>query len=412
MLSAISRRGYFHGTYLDSQATSIIDPRVLDAMLPFETFAHGNAHSKQHGFGAEAKDAVEKARSHLADLVNCNPKDLIFTSGATESNNLAIKGAMKFLSTKNKKHVIVSSIEHKCVIESARALQRSGFDATFLKVRPDGLITPEMLEKEIRPDTGLVSIMTVNNEMGVLEPIKDLADVCKKHGVWMHTDAAQAVGKVPVDVKSLGVNLMSISGHKFHGPKGIGALYIGNRPRVRLEPLLHGGGQERGMRSGTLAVPLVVGIGKAAEIAKREMKFDSPYVEELGRYLAKQAMDRIPQVVLNGSAEHRWWGCVNLSFDSVEGESLMATIPNFAVSSGSACTSESLEPSYVLKAIGVSDELAHTSLRIGLSKFTTRKELDIFIDSLEKAINHLRDLSPLWEMKQAGIDLSQVQWIE
>lgn len=411
--SLISRRSYFKGHYLDAQATSVLDPRVLDAMLPYEIFAHGNAHSKQHGFGQEANAAVELARRRIAGLVNCSSKDLIFTSGATESNNLAIKGAMRFLrKSKGKKHLITTQTEHKCILESARALQRSGFDVTFLPVQRNGLVKPDALAQAIRPDTGLVSVMTVNNEIGVIQPIHQLARICRSRGVWMHTDAAQAVGKVPIDVRALGVDLMSLSGHKCHGPKGIGALFVGSRPRVRLEPILNGGGQERGMRSGTLAVPLIVGFGKAAEIAQREMKWDSAYVQSLGRYLVQQVREKIPHVVVNGSEDSRWFGCVNISFDSVEGESLMSKVSEFAVSSGSACTSASLEPSYVLKAIGVSDELAHTSLRIGLSKFTTKNEIDEFVAALKTSVDALRDLSPLWEMKMAGIDLSTVKWIQ
>ena len=319
---------------------------------------------------------------------------------------------MHFLKSKGKKHLIVSSIEHKCVLESARALQREGFDVTFLKMNREGLTSPTELEKVIRPDTGLVSVHLVNNEIGVINPIKDLAKVCSKHGIWMHTDAAQAFCKIPIDVKDLGVNLMSMSGHKVHGPKGIGALYIGTRPRVRLEPIINGGGQERGMRSGTLAVPLIVGLGKAAEIAQKEMKWDSEYIQNLGRYLADKVLKTIPYSQLNGSKTSRWWGNVNISFDSVEGESLMAKMPDMAVSSGSACTSDSLEPSYVLKAIGVTDELAHTSIRIGLSKFTTKAEIDRFVSELEKGVSNLRELSPLWEMKMQGIDISKVKWIE
>lgn len=412
MISSVFRRNYFKGIYFDTGATTIIDPRVLDSMLPYQIHAFGNAHSRQHGFGQEAELAVEKARKNVADLINCNPKDIIFTSGATESNNLAIKGAMSYLSHNGKKHVIVSQVEHKCVIESVRSLQRMGYDATFLPVEKDGLVNPDTLAKSIRPDTGLVSLMTVNNEIGSLNHIEELAKVCRDKGVWFHTDAAQAFGKIPIDVKKTGVNLMSISGHKIHGPKGIGALYVGSRPRIRIEPILSGGGQERGMRSGTLAVPLIVGLGKAAEIAKREMKYDQPYVESLGRYLVEQIRKRIPEVVLNGSETSRYYGCVNISFDSVEGESLMAKIDKFAVSSGSACTSASLEPSYVLKAVGVTDELAHTSLRIGISKFSTKEEVDALVEKLEHSVKELRDLSPLWEMKMSGIDVSKIQWID
>ena len=412
MLASLSK-SFFKGHYLDTQATAALDPRVLDAMMPYEIYKHGNAHSKQHQFGAEAKAAVEKARKSVADLINAKPNDIIFTSGATECNNISIKGSMHYLkNTKGKKHVIVSAIEHKCVLESARALAQEGFDATFLPVGKDGRVNPQDVAKAIRPDTGLVSCMAVNNEIGSLNPLEEISKICKQKGVWFHTDAAQAVGKVPIDVKKIGCNLMSISGHKIHGPKGIGALYISSRPRTRVVPLFNGGGQERNIRSGTLAVPLIVGLGKAAEIAKREMKWDSPYIEALGKYLIQQVTSRIPEVVVNGSQTHRWFGCVNISFDCVEGESLMTKLHNFAVSSGSACTSESLEPSYVLKAIGVKDELAHTSLRIGLSKFTTKEEIDEFVNELEKYVKELRDLSPLWEIKHGGLDLSQVEWIQ
>lgn len=410
---SLNRRNYFKGHYFDTQSTSFLEPRVLDAMLPYETFAHGNAHSG-HGFGKEASNAVEHARSQIATAINCNPKDIIFTSGATESNNLALKGSMMFLKSKGKKHVIVTQIEHKCVLESARFLERNGYDVTYLQVQKDGIVNPNDLEKSIRKDTGLVSIMTANNEIGVIQPIKELSRICKKHGVWFHTDAAQAFGKIDVDVSKTGVNLLSLSAHKIYGPKGIGALYVGNKPRVRLFPILSGGGQERGMRSGTLAVPLIVGFGKAAEIAHNEMKWDTPYIEKLGHYLIDQVRKEIPSVIVNGSEDpsKRFFGCVNISFDSVEGESLMAKVPEYAVSSGSACTSASLEPSYVLKSIGVGEENAHTSLRIGISKFTRKEEIDSFVSKLKSAVTQLRDLSPLWEMKQAGIDLSTVKWIQ
>lgn len=411
MLTSL-KRSYFRGHYLDMQATSPIDPRVLDAMMPYEIYAHGNCHSKQHGFGAEALAGVDKARRQVADLIHANPKDIIFTSGATESNNLAIKGTMSFLQSRKKNHLIVSQIEHKCVLESARALQRRGFEVTFLPVQKNGLVKPGDLEAAIRPTTGLVSVMLVNNEIGVIQPVKKLAEICRKRGVWIHTDAAQAFGKIPIDVNDLGVNLMSISGHKIHGPKGIGAIYVGNKPRVRLEPLMHGGGQERAMRSGTLAVPLVVGLGKAAEIAKREMDWDSKHITGLGKYVIDEVRKRVPDVFVNGSEESRWFGCVNISFECVEGESLMAKMPDYAVSSGSACTSESLEPSYVLKATGVTDELAHTSLRIGISKFTTKEEVDGFVNEVEKSVKALRNLSPLWHMKKNGIDMSKVHWIQ
>ena len=411
MISSFSRT-YFKGIYLDTQASSFIDPRVLDSMLPFEIYSQGNAHSKQHGYGLEAKEYVEKARKSISDLINCKPKDIIFTSGATESNNLAIKGAMLYLKNQNKNHLIVSSIEHKCILESARSLQRQGFEATFLNPGSDGRIKPEELKKHIKKETGLVSIMTVNNEIGSINPINELSKICKEKGIWFHTDAAQAFGKIPIDVMKSGINMLSISGHKIHGPKGIGALYISNNPRIRLEPLFSGGGQERGMRSGTLPVNLIVGLGKAAEIAKNEMKFVSPYIESLGKYLITEISKKIPEIVVNGSQDFRYFGCINISFDSVEGESLMAKMSKFAVSSGSACTSESLEPSYVLKGIGVADELAHTSLRIGISKFTTKDEINNFINLLEISVKELRDLSPLWEIKQSGIDLSQVEWIK
>nr|AAK69173.1 IscS/NifS-like protein [Trichomonas vaginalis] len=374
----------FHGHYLDAQATSILDPRVLDAMLPFETHKHGNPHSTQHGFGKEAHDAVEKARKDIARAINAEPNEIIFTGGATECGNISIKGSMRYLKQKGKKHLIVSNVEHKCILESALDLEPEGFEATILPVKKDGTVDPADVEKAIRPDTGLVSCMAVNNEIGTINPLADIAQVCKAHDVLFHTDAAQAFGKIPIDVKKMGINLLSLTGHKIHGPKGIGALFIGSKPRVRVEPIVSGGGQERNIRSGTLAVPLIVGLGKAAEIAYREMKYDSPYVESLGKYLISEIQRKLPKATFNGSLEHRWFGCVNVSLNTIESAKLMTKIPEFAFSSGSACIHNDDEPSYVLKAIGLSKQAAKTTVRIGLSKFTTKEDVDLFLKKLEE----------------------------
>eukprot|EP00808_Paulinella_micropora_P025600 g19968.t1 len=396
--------------YLDMQATTPMDPRVLDAMLPFMNSQYGNPHSRTHSYGWESEKAVETAREQLASLIGADPKEIIFTSGATESNNIAIKGISQFYKTK--KHIITTSTEHKCVLDSCRYLEQQGYEVTYLPVQQNGLISLEVLEAAIREETGLVSVMTVNNEIGVVQPIAEIAALCKKKGVKFHTDAAQAVGKLPVDVNTLGVDCMSISAHKFYGPKGIGALYVRRRPRLRLVPQMNGGGQERGMRSGTLPTPLCVGMGAAAAVAAKEMEADSRHVSALSHKLMSAIMEKIPQVVLNGDAVHRYPGNLNLSFACVEGESLLMALKEIAVSSGSACTSASLEPSYVLRALGVSEDMAHTSLRFGLGRFTTEEEVQYAIDLLTFHVARLRDMSPLWEMVQEGIDLKTIKWTD
>ncbi|KAI0636667.1 cysteine desulfurase NFS1 [Trametes polyzona] len=395
--------------YLDMQATTPVDPRVLDAMLPFFTDQFGNPHSRTHAYGWEAEKAVEDARKNIADLIGADPKDIIFTSGATETNNMAIKGVARFHKEK-KRHVITTQTEHKCVLDSCRKLQEEGFDVTYLPVQKNGVIRLEDLEAAIRPDTSLVSIMTVNNETGVIQPIKEIGEIVRKHrGVYLHTDAAQAVGKIPVDVNEMNVDLMSISGHKIYGPKGIGAAYVRRRPRVRLEPILNGGGQERGLRSGTLPTALVVGMGEAARIAKQEMARDRARVKELSDRLINGINSRIEHVVRNGDP-NGYPGCVNLSFAYVEGESLLMALKDVALSSGSACTSASLEPSYVLRALGAAEDMAHSSLRFGIGRFTTEAEVDYVIEKIVAVVQRLRDMSPLWEMVQEGIDINTIDW--
>ena len=392
--------------YLDFQATTPLDPRVLDAMLPFQTDLYGNAHSRTHHYGWESEQAVEKARKQVASLISADAKEIIFTSGATESNNMAVKGAAHFYSHKGK-HVITTATEHKCVLDSCRALQQEGFEVTYLPVKPDGLLDLEQLKAAIRTDTILVSVMAVNNEIGVVQPISDIGRICRERGVLFHSDAAQAVGKVPVDVQAAFVDLLSISGHKLYGPKGIGALYVRRKPRVRLSALMSGGGQERGFRSGTLPTPLCVGLGAACELAEREMEADLAHVTSLSARLHDGITAAIPHVVLNGHPSARYPGNLNLSFSYVEGESLLMALKQIAVSSGSACTSASLEPSYVLKALGVEEDMAHTSIRFGIGRFTTTEEIDYAVQLCVKHVSRLRDMSPLWEMVQQGIDLKQ-----
>lgn len=397
--------------YLDYQSTTKTDPRVVDKMLPYFTEQFGNPHSRSHSFGWEAEEAVENARSQIASLIKANPKEIIFTSGATESNNLAIKGTANFYKEK-KNHIITVVTEHKCVLDACRHLEQQGFDITYLPVDKEGFISLEKLENSITDKTLLVSVMSINNEIGTIQPLKEIGEICKKHGVFFHTDAAQAFGKMPIDVNEMNIDLLSISGHKIYGPKGIGALYIRRKPRVRIEPLINGGGQERGMRSGTLATPLVVGLGEAAEIAKKEMQQDYNHIKNLSDIFLKEIVDNIPEVFLNGPKEKRWPGNINLSFSYIEGESLILAIRDLAVSSGSACTSASLEPSYVLRALGVEEELAHTSIRFGIGRFTTKEEIDYAINTIKKSINKLRAMSPLWEMVQEGIDLKSIQWTD
>ncbi|KAF8910748.1 pyridoxal phosphate-dependent transferase [Mucidula mucida] len=395
--------------YLDMQATTPTDPRVLDAMLPYMTDQYGNPHSRTHAYGWEAEQAVEDARKHVADLIGADPKDIVFTSGATETNNMSIKGVARFHKDK-KKHVITTQTEHKCVLDSCRKLSEEGFDVTYLPVKTNGVVDLEVLEAAIRPDTSLVSIMTVNNETGVIQPIKEIGALLRKHrGVYFHTDAAQAAGKIPLDVNEMNVDLMSISGHKLYGPKGIGAAYVRRRPRVRLEPIISGGGQERGLRSGTLATPLVVGLGEAARIAKKEMKRDHVRIKELSERLIKSINTQVEHVIRNGDVEG-YPGCVNLSFSYVEGESLLMALKDIALSSGSACTSASLEPSYVLRALGAAEDMAHSSLRFGLGRFTTEAEIDFVVKHIVNTVNRLREMSPLWEMVQEGIDINSIDW--
>eukprot|EP00929_Paragymnodinium_shiwhaense_P067735 TRINITY_DN3405_c0_g2_i1.p1 TRINITY_DN3405_c0_g2~~TRINITY_DN3405_c0_g2_i1.p1 ORF type:complete len:442 (-),score=118.81 TRINITY_DN3405_c0_g2_i1:249-1574(-) len=387
-------------SYLDMQATTPVDPRVLDSMLPYFHGHFGNPHSRSHIFGWDAEDATEKARRQIAELIGADPKEIFFTSGATESNNMAIKGVADFYGDK-KKHIITTQVEHKCVLASCRRLEvDKGFEVTYLPVDADGLVNLEELEAAIRPDTAVVSVMQVNNEIGVIQPMEEIGAICKKHNVFFHTDAAQAVGKIPVDVKKMNCSLMSISAHKMYGPKGIGALYVRRKPRVRLRAVIDGGGQERGFRSGTLPTPIIVGFGKAAEVAAQEMENDERHVRKLYNRLRFGLEEKLPKIKLNGSENQRYFGNANISFSCVEGESLLMSLSkSTAVSSGSACTSASLEPSYVLRAIGLKDDLAHTSLRFGIGRFTTDEEVDRTVEHVVKEVSRLRDMSPLWELE-------------
>ncbi|XP_036340456.1 cysteine desulfurase, mitochondrial isoform X2 [Rhagoletis pomonella] len=347
--------------YLDAQATTSLDPRVLDSMLPYLTNYYGNPHSRTHAYGWESEKAVEKAREQVARLINAEPKEIIFTSGATESNNIAVKGVARFYASK-RKHIITTQTEHKCVLDSCRALENEGFKVTYLPVKSNGIIDMKLLEESITPYTSLVSIMTVNNEIGVKQPVADIGALCRSRKVFFHTDAAQAVGKILIDVNAMNIDLMSISGHKIYGPKGIGALYVRRRPRVRLEPIQSGGGQERGLRSGTVPAPLVVGFGFACDIALKEMDYDKKWIDFLSKRLYDHITSALPHVIRNGDPEQTYSGCLNLSFAYVEGESLLMALKDVALSSGSACTSASLEPSYVLRAIGTDEDLAHSSI--------------------------------------------------
>jgi len=395
--------------YLDMQATTPVDPRVLDAMLPYLTDQYGNPHSRTHAYGWEAEKAVEDARKHIADLIGADTKDIVFTSGATETNNMSIKGVARFHKEK-KKHIITTQTEHKCVLDSCRKLGEEGFDITYLPVQTDGLIKLQELEAAIRPDTSLVSIMTVNNETGVIQPIKEIGALLRKHrGIYFHTDAAQAAGKIPLDVNEMNIDLMSISGHKLYGPKGVGAAYVRRRPRVRLEPIISGGGQERGLRSGTLPTALAVGMGEAARIARQEMARDHAHIQELSDRLIRSINSQVDNVVRNGHV-NGYPGCVNLSFAYVEGESLLMALKDIALSSGSACTSASLEPSYVLRALGAAEDMAHSSLRFGIGRFTTEAEIDFVVKHIIGTVQKLRDMSPLWEMVQEGIDINAIDW--
>ncbi|XP_043713477.1 cysteine desulfurase, mitochondrial-like [Telopea speciosissima] len=397
--------------YLDVQATSPVDPRVMDAMLPFYLSRYGNPHSRTHLYGWESDLAVEKARTQVAALINASPKEIVFTSGATESNNISVKGLMHFYKDK-KRHVITTQTEHKCVLDSCRHLQQEGFEVTYLPVGSDGIIDLDLLRSAIRPDTGLVSVMTVNNEIGVIQPMEEIGQICKERNVPFHTDAAQALGKIPLDVEKMNVSLMSLSGHKIYGPKGVGALYIRRRPRIRVEPQMNGGGQERGIRSGTVPTPLVVGMGAACEVAMKEMEYDDKRISALHRRLLEGINSKLDGVVVNGSSERRYAGNVNLSFAYVEGESLLMGLKEVAVSSGSACTSASLEPSYVLRALGVEEDMAHTSIRYGIGRFTTEAEIDRAVELTVRQVEKLREMSPLYEMVKEGIDIKSIQWAQ
>jgi cysteine desulfurase len=395
--------------YLDYQATTPMDKRVLDAMMPYFMEKFGNPHSRNHEHGWEAEEAVEISRKQIADLIGGDEREIVFTSGATESNNLAIAGVAQFYKDQ-KDHIVTLVTEHKCVLDTCRHLEQQGFKVTYLPVKQDGLVDLAALEAAITDKTAIVSVMAANNEIGVIQPLAEIGAICRKKGAFFHTDCAQAFGKIPLDVEAMKIDLMSISGHKIYGPKGIGALFVRRRPRVRLQALIHGGGQERGMRSGTLPTPLCVGLGKAAEIAKAEMASENARLLRLRDRFMKTVNDKLPEVFLNGDLEHRLPGNLNLSFAYVEGEGLMMGIKDLSVSSGSACTSASLEPSYVLRALGVEEELAHTSLRIGFGRFTTEAEVDYAAERIVQAVSKLRAMSPLWEMAQEGIDIKSIQW--
>src|SRR5471032_2138196 len=397
--------------YLDYQATTPLDPRVLEAMMPYFTHKFGNPHSRSHSYGWEAEEGVEKARGQLAKLIGADEKEVIFTSGATESNNLAIRGVAEFYKDR-KNHVVTTVTEHKCVLDTCRHLEQNGFEVTYLPVQKNGLIDLEELRAAITDKTVVVSIMAVNNEIGVIQPLEEIGKICREKKTFFHTDAAQAAGKIPLDVEAMNIDLMSISGHKIYGPKGIGALFVRRKPRVRLVPLIVGGGQERGFRSGTLPTPLCVGLGEACEIAGREMEAEAVRIKKLQERMLKGLNAKLPEIFVNGDLEHRIPGNLNISFAHVEGESLMMGIKGLSVSSGSACTSASLEPSYVLRALGVEVEMAHTSLRIGFGRFTTEEEVDSAAAKIITEVRRLRDMSPLWEMSRQGIDLKSIQWAE
>ncbi len=394
--------------YLDYGATTPVDPRVVDAMIPWLREHFGNAASRSHAWGWEAEAAIEQARGHVAALINADPREIVWTSGATESDNLALKGAAHFYQSKGK-HLITVKTEHKAVLDTMRELERQGFEVTYLDVQENGLLDLEVFKAAIRPDTILASVMFVNNEIGVIQDMAAIGAICREKGVIFHVDAAQATGKVAIDVQALPIDLMSLASHKSYGPKGIGALYVRRKPRVRLEAQMHGGGHERGMRSGTLPTHQIVGMGEAYRIAKEEMAKDYAHAQRLQQRLLK-GLGSIDQTFVNGDLEHRVPHNLNISFNFVEGESLIMGIKGIAVSSGSACTSASLEPSYVLRALGRSDELAHSSLRMTIGRFTTEEEIDYAIANIAENVAKLRELSPLWEMHQDGIDLSTIEW--
>ncbi len=396
--------------YLDNHATTRMDPRVLDAMLPYFTELYGNAASRNHEFGWAAEVAVDKARKQIADLIGATPKEIIFTSGATESNNLAIKGVAEMYAEKGN-HIITAATEHKAVLDTCKKLEKGGCRVTYLPLKADGLIDLDMLRESITDKTILVTIMYANNEIGVIQPIAEIGKICRERGVLFHTDAVQAAGKIPVDVNRDNIDIMSITGHKLYGPKGVGALYVRRKgPRVQITAQMDGGGHERGMRSGTLNVPGIVGLGEACEIARKEMPEESKRMAFLRDKLRAKLEAGLDEVFINGSMEHRLPGNLTMSFLYVEGESLLMGINDVAVSSGSACTSATLEPSYVLKALGLGDDLAHSSIRFGIGRFSTEEEIDYVADKLVDVVSKLRELSPLYEMVKEGIDLSTVQW--
>ncbi|HEY9041921.1 MAG TPA: IscS subfamily cysteine desulfurase [Rheinheimera sp.] len=397
--------------YLDYAATTPVDPRVAEKMMQFLTMdgEFGNPASRSHRFGWQAEEAVEIARSQIAELVNADPREIVFTSGATESNNLAIKGAADFYRKKGK-HLITVKTEHKATLDTMRQLEREGYDVTYLEPQTDGMVTVEMLEAAIRPDTTVISVMFVNNEIGVVQDIAAIGELCRSKGIVFHVDSAQAAGKVEIDLQTLKVDLMSFSAHKVYGPKGIGALFVRRKPRIRLEAQMHGGGHERGMRSGTLPTHQIVGMGEAFRIAKLEMAEENQRITALRDRLLEGVKD-IEQVFLNGNREHRVPQITNISFNYVEGESLIMALKDIAVSSGSACTSASLEPSYVLRALGMSDELAHSSIRFSIGRYTTEQQIDHTIKIVHQAIEKLRAMSPLWDMYKDGVDLNTVAWV-
>jgi len=398
--------------YLDNNATTPCDPRVVDAMLPFFHNMPGNAASRSHPFGWQAEEAVDYAREQVANLINVDSKEIIFTSGATEGDNLALKGAFEMYKRKGN-HIITLQTEHKAVLDSCKKIEKMGGEVTYLEVQRNGIVDLKVLEAAIKENTIMISVMWANNETGVIQPMKEIGEICNKHGILFMSDATQAVGKIPVDPKATGVHLMAFTGHKMYGPKGVGALFVNRKnPRVKVTAQMDGGGHERGMRSGTLNVPGIVGLGKAAEIAQKEMAQDAAHVSKLRDKLEK-GLTQLEETYINGSVESRMPHVTNISFKHVEGEGLMMTFnQSIAVSSGSACTSASLEPSYVLMALGLGDDLAHSSIRFSLGRFTKEEEVDYAIEAVSKGVNHMRDLSPIWEMFKEGVDLEKVEWSE
>lgn len=396
--------------YLDYAATCPVDQRVVDAMVPYFTNTYGNAASRTHSFGWAAEEAVERARGQVAEVIGADAKEITFTSGATESNNLAIKGIAEYLHQKGR-HIVTVVTEHKAVLDTCKYLERQGYSVTYLPVNAEGLVTAQQVADAITDETILVSVMFANNETGVIQPIAQIGEICHARKVLFHTDAVQAFGKVPIDVQAMHIDLMSISAHKIYGPKGVGGLYVRRRkPRVRLTPQIHGGGHERGNRSGTLNVPSIVGFGEAARIAREGMAEESMRIARLRNRLRDRLRDEVQHVTINGSVEHVLPGTINMSFEYIEGESLLMALKDVALSSGSACTSASLEPSYVLRAMGLDDELAHSSLRMTIGRLTTEEEVDYVVELINKHVLRLRDMSPLWEMVQEGIDLKSIQW--